>query len=558
LLIFLSCLQKQQVFYNHAPRKIVEYPSWVTVDEDDPRVREKYIDYDANGNQLEIQEKVGEEMISLRKNLWDEENRLMAVDLKPDDKTMHPVTVYTYSTQGERVVRYNYDRIDVSSNAYKVGQESTNNIMIYPSGLVMAKVLELTTDRKKNHISYTKHYYIGAERISAKTGTCVNIGYYPQGYLATKMPDLDENLVRTSSNDKVDKAENNINYVHEKLSLNPPALNSTNDYVEESSNFNHLRNLDYFYFHPDHLGSSSYITNAAGMVSQHMEYLPFGETLVDEHTNSYNSPFKYNGKEFDEETGNYYYSSRYYDPKLSIFLSVDEHYFNYPSFSPYAYTFQNPIIHIDPDGRDGIRVVDDENKTITVKAVYYVQTEKSTYYTTKGKQKTLDGYSPKEIAKMEEKYNDYLNNLKMTVSEGEHKGYSINFDLEFKEGGTIEQSQEKAKNTMQDGYSIGNSISRGNTGTYSRFRSKTIINPDGTSVTSTVGGITVGNKDILMNVSKDTKMNRIHEIFHTFGFTHPTGGGGTGIMKYPPEKPNQRDANQLGNDSFLPKVMLKK
>jgi len=61
LLFWVVC--KTTSFYNHAPRKIVEYPSWVTVDEDDPRVREKYIDYDANGNQLEIQEKVGEEMI---------------------------------------------------------------------------------------------------------------------------------------------------------------------------------------------------------------------------------------------------------------------------------------------------------------------------------------------------------------------------------------------------------------------------------------------------------------------------------------------------------------
>jgi hypothetical protein len=52
--------------------------------------------------------------------------------------------------------------------------------------------------------------------------------------------------------------------------------------------------LNIYYFHPDHLGSSSYITNAAGVVTQHMEYLPFGETLVDEHLNSNNSPFKFN------------------------------------------------------------------------------------------------------------------------------------------------------------------------------------------------------------------------------------------------------------------------
>src|SRR5690554_5408287 len=120
-----------------------------------------------------------------------------------------------------------------------------------------------------------------------------------------------------------------------------------------------------FWYHPDHLGSSSYITNLSGEINQHMEYLPFGELLVEEHLNSYNSPFKFNAKEFDAETGNYYYHSRYYDPKWSLFLGVDEHYFNYPSFSPYVYTFHNPINFIDPDGRDGIRIIDKKNKTIT-------------------------------------------------------------------------------------------------------------------------------------------------------------------------------------------------
>src|SRR5690554_4908439 len=66
---------------------------------------------------------------------------------------------------------------------------------------------------------------------------------------------------------------------------------------------------DAYWYHPDHLGSSSYITNLSGRVTQHnlsrhysgMEYLPFGETLVDEHLNSHNSPFKFNAKEFDAE-----------------------------------------------------------------------------------------------------------------------------------------------------------------------------------------------------------------------------------------------------------------
>ncbi|QYJ68237.1 RHS repeat-associated core domain-containing protein [Flavobacterium litorale] len=88
-----------------------------------------------------------------------------------------------------------------------------------------------------------------------------------------------------------------------------------------------------------------------------MEYLPFGETLVDEHNNSHNTPFKFNGKEFDEETGNYYYSARYYDPKMSIFISVDRLAEEYPSISSYAYVANNPINAIDPDGNRIIFVV---------------------------------------------------------------------------------------------------------------------------------------------------------------------------------------------------------
>src|SRR5690606_32068940 len=108
--------------------------------------------------------------------------------------------------------------------------------------------------------------------------------------------------------------------------------------------------VDCNFFHPDHLGSSSYITDKAGVVSQHMEYLPFGELLVDEHLNSHNSPFKFNAKELDAETGNYYYGARYFSPKYNLMLSVDPMYELYPSFSPYAYTLQNPVRYVDPTG----------------------------------------------------------------------------------------------------------------------------------------------------------------------------------------------------------------
>src|SRR5690606_27224222 len=99
-------------------------------------------------------------------------------------------------------------------------------------------------------------------------------------------------------------------------------------------------------------GPSNYITILDGNINQHMEYLPFGETLVEEHLNSYNSPYKFNAKELDSETGNYYYRARYYNPKWSIWLSVDPLAEDYPSLSPYVYVANNPIKYIDPDGRE--------------------------------------------------------------------------------------------------------------------------------------------------------------------------------------------------------------
>jgi RHS repeat-associated protein len=67
-------------------------------------------------------------------------------------------------------------------------------------------------------------------------------------------------------------------------------------------------------------------------------------------SNYYNSPYKFNGKELDEETGLYYYGARYYSPRESIWLSVDPLAENGPEYSPYCYTFNNPVNMIDPDG----------------------------------------------------------------------------------------------------------------------------------------------------------------------------------------------------------------
>jgi RHS repeat-associated protein len=313
-----------------------------------------------------------------------------------------------------------------------------------------------------------------------------------------------------------------------------------------------------YYYHPDHLGTSSALTDYFGNAYQFFLNLPFGETMVQQlGSNYYNSPYKFNGKELDEETGFYYYGARYYDPRISIWLSVDPLAMKHPDVSPYAYCLNDPVNMVDPDGRDGIRVIDDKNKTIIVRANYYVQTEARTYYNANGRARTLDGYSAKDISKMQSKVNGYLNkDLKSnTVSDGEYKGYKIVYDLQFKEGGTVEQSKEKASKDILDGDSIGNSIERSGSNVTPYFATKEgTPDADGNMPTSIVGGVTQDNKNVTMNSSQDTFMNRVHEIFHTLGFGHAKGtGGADGIMKYPPQDVSQKDINKVANDSFLPK-----
>ncbi|WP_221405083.1 RHS repeat domain-containing protein [Apibacter adventoris] len=103
-----------------------------------------------------------------------------------------------------------------------------------------------------------------------------------------------------------------------------------------------------YYYHADHLGSSSYITNLDAQIVQHVEYVPFGEVFIEERNQSWNTPYLFKGKELDEETGLYYYGARYYNPRKSIFLSVEPMFEE--TMTSYQYTYQNPIKFIDPTG----------------------------------------------------------------------------------------------------------------------------------------------------------------------------------------------------------------
>ncbi len=109
-----------------------------------------------------------------------------------------------------------------------------------------------------------------------------------------------------------------------------------------------------YFYHPDYLGSVEFITDMRGEPYQFFLNTPWGENLENQfaknHT-SFSSRFRFNGKEWDEETGNYYYGARYYDPKVSVWLSVDPLAAEFPSWTPYHFVHNNPVNLVDPDGR---------------------------------------------------------------------------------------------------------------------------------------------------------------------------------------------------------------
>jgi len=105
------------------------------------------------------------------------------------------------------------------------------------------------------------------------------------------------------------------------------------------------------YFHTDHLGSTSAVTNDAGAVNQALTYYPFGETYTS--TGSANIAYKYTGKEQDNGTGLYFYGARYYHPVLGRFITADTlvpNPRNPKEFNRYTYAANNPLTYTDPTG----------------------------------------------------------------------------------------------------------------------------------------------------------------------------------------------------------------
>ena len=287
-----------------------------------------------------------------RKLRWDEENRL----LSSDDNGF--VTNYWYDADGERTVKTSGEGEQIYVNSeFAGGRTNTAKFSLYVSPYLVAN----------QGGRYTKHIYIGNQRIVSKLGDLDSYGSDPRRipYAGSEADAVSiDYKTKYASQQQVIKdnyaafdvpynGEDNNDYVDgEGFCCNDGSMEAAQARALARAKASNFQDADayekmQFYYHPDHLGSSSYITDLDGEVVQHIEYVPFGEVFIEERNNTWNTLYLFNAKEFDEETGMYYYGARYYEPRLSLWISTDPLQEKYPNIATYIYCKNSPIIFAD-------------------------------------------------------------------------------------------------------------------------------------------------------------------------------------------------------------------
>ena len=346
------------------------------------QIGHEHYTYDANGNPTLVE---NDSLNTERRMYWDEDNRLMV--LSDNGKTSR----YTYNAAGERIVKSHGDLEGVYVNGAPQGLtfHETEDYTIYP-----APIITVTKNR------FTKHYFVGDKRIASKLGTgkfsnvygisSSNVTAGQKDYAARMLqiekqreeyyrklgtpPGVPTMKGATADPDNTGYGYNTIigelgDHSVPEGWVQRPKFNKKGDVPGPPIQWNKPEDPDnaqpgygyvpadttnteeIFFYHSDHLGSTSYITDAKANITQFDAYLPYGELLVDEHSSSEDMPYKFNGKEFDQETGLYYYGARYMNPVTSLWYGVDPLAEKYPSVGGYVYCVGNPVRFLDLDGR---------------------------------------------------------------------------------------------------------------------------------------------------------------------------------------------------------------
>ena len=281
----------------------------------------QYFEWDTKGNMVfHHNDQTGFD----RRLCWDEENRLQGV---LDNQYL---SLYQYDANGERTYKL------AGWNALQNRNGSWRNYYLLDHATLYASPYLVATPQ-----GYTKHYYAESERIASKIG-------------GGELNSLTLNIVGDPDFfEKIAKNRTHAQKVAQDcLSAGEIGTPSVMWPLFEWKNCIEADEKDCYWYHPDHLGSSSWITYSDGKAVQHLQYMPWGEDFVNQRITDYAARYTFSAKEKDPETGYSYFGSRYYSSDLSIWLSVDPMSDKYPSLSPYTYCANNPIKLVDPDGEE--------------------------------------------------------------------------------------------------------------------------------------------------------------------------------------------------------------
>ncbi|MCO6449305.1 MAG: right-handed parallel beta-helix repeat-containing protein, partial [Caldilineales bacterium] len=107
-----------------------------------------------------------------------------------------------------------------------------------------------------------------------------------------------------------------------------------------------------YYYVRDRLGSIIGLSNGASNLVASYRYDPWGNVISTGGSNpALQNPFRFAGREYDAESGLYFYRSRYYDPATASFISRDRIPI-YEIENAYVYAAGNPVRQTDPIGLD--------------------------------------------------------------------------------------------------------------------------------------------------------------------------------------------------------------
>ncbi len=241
--------------------------------------------------------------------------------------------------------------------------------------------------------AYTKHIYAASQRIASKLGNEDGFGADPR-----RVEQAGGKKYSDIQKDNIGARFSELGFAYTAPEKEKEEKDSTMDSEEEEKLI--------FFYHPDHLGSTSYVTDADGNIAQHVEYIPYGEIFVEERNSQFSTNFLFNAKELDNETGLYYYGARYLDPTGAMWLSVDPLFEKYAGMSPYNYCAGNPVKMVDPDGReiDETSMTEHNNLKETI-----VSTKNNLIEQRKGLDPGSEGYS--ELSSRIDKLSEAFDNL---------------------------------------------------------------------------------------------------------------------------------------------------